>query len=137
MASSTQIGSEFANDTIDNEVVEKIRVFLKAKYPRQSYRVCLKTLETKRPKIPGVNIDYLPVIKDIIHKVKSIRTLDEILADYKENQQIIEKNIHPDRPKKPTPAHFQFSHDHRDEIAEILKKTGQKYSAVSVNEIHL
>lgn len=62
------------------------------------------------------------MLKEIIRETPTIRTLDEVLADYEVNYKKYESKSHPDFPKLPMNAGMHYCQENRDKITQQVQK---------------
>lgn len=88
-----------------------------------SYRKSMKNIKWNDIKIPGYSSAMLEgMLNDIVKNTGYIRTLDEILVHYVNNQGKIELNSHPGKPVKPKAAHAMWYEDNKEKIDSKLLK---------------
>lgn len=72
-------------------------------------------------------------LQEIIKKTGTVRTLDEVLADYVQNHVALDCASHPEHPKKPITPGFRYLKENREKLEHQMEKAnpGQKYLYVS------
>lgn len=88
-----------------------------------SFKIALKYLDWSAIKIDGYEAKELKAcLAEIIKPVCTIRTLEEMLNDYKLNHEKYDLKMHPDAPKLPRNAVMKFIDDNRAKFKKALEK---------------
>lgn len=95
-----------------------------------SYKKSAKGVRWEKIKIPGREQAELPgLLADIIKKTGIIRTLGEILTNYKQNQMSYELKHDSNKPSKPKLPFQAYYEDNKDKINEKYpKEPGEKFN---------
>lgn len=131
LASSTQIEPKAKSK--DNVKLELAGILRNIGVPTRLSRA-IKTIPWNKVNIDGYEQDELKKeLDEIIKVVGTVRTLDEVLADYEKNFQRYDFTMHPDHPSKPLSYMLTYVKENRLKLEKELKKQnpGNKCSYVS------
>lgn len=133
-ASSTQIVHLGKPEADSNVKLQLIDIISELPLTKLTYSKALKSIKWNTIEITGYTTDKLKEeLNEIIKATVTVRSLGEILTDYRDNRAKYEFKNHPNRPTKPVNAHMLYIKDNKEKLQQKYEKAhpDEKTSYVS------